>query len=342
MNISVSEPAVLRTVHVVSVGAALPESILTNDHLSQLVDTSDEWIRPRTGMRERRILPPDQDVSDLAAAAGRQALQRAGLDPQEIDLIILATSTSSDRFGTAPQVQYALGAPQALAFDVTAACTGFIYALSTASQFLATGTYQRALVIAADVLSRTVDWTDRGTCILFGDGAGAVVLEAGLPRDNHGLMSMELRTDGSGCGLLTLSMATTAHTLLDDIEVGSYQCQPIAMNGREVFKFAVSAVPEVIEKALFKAGISATDVKGYFLHQANQRILDGIVKRLEVDETRMASVVEYYGNTSGASVPIALDHWVSRGWFEPGDVGVMAGFGAGLTWGATVFRFGRA
>ncbi len=341
MNTLVSEPSRSRAVQLVSVGAALPEPVLTNDQISQFVETSDEWIRPRTGIGERRILPPQLGVVDLAVEAGQQALSRAGIDPQTLDLVILATSTGSERFGTAPQVQQGLGASRAVAFDLTAACTGFIYAVVTASQFLQTGLYQRALVIAADVLSRTVDWSDRSTCILFGDGAGAVVLEATDSLTERRLLGFELRTDGSGCHLLNLAMVTEAQTLVDDIQVGQYRHQPVTMNGREVFKFAVSSVPDIIEKLLFKTGTAATDVKGYFLHQANQRILDAIVKRLEVDPARMASVIEYYGNTSGASVPIAFNHWVNQGRFEAGDVGVMAGFGAGLTWGSLLFRYGR-
>ncbi|MEN9278147.1 MAG: beta-ketoacyl-ACP synthase III, partial [Thermostichus sp. DG_1_5_bins_95] len=329
------------TVRLVGVGAALPDPCLHNDDLSQLVETSDEWIWPRTGIRERRILPPQLSLVDLATQAARQALAQAQVHPQELDLILLATSTSADRFGSAPQVQAALGATQAVAFDLTAACTGFVFAVATATQFLQTGLYRRALVVAADVLSRTVDWTDRTTCVLFGDGAGAVVLEreaAGLsPLDKpQGILGIELRSDGSGSELLTLSMETEARPLVGSLRVGQYRCRPITMNGREVYKFAVQAVPEIIEKSLFRAGIPAEAVQGYFVHQANQRILDAVAKRLGVDPARMASVLEHYGNTSGASVPIALADWVEKGRFGPGDLGVMVGFGAGLTWGAIV------
>ncbi len=332
----------LQSVHIVGVGSALPESILTNDQLSTLVDTSDEWIRPRTGIGERRILKPELGLVDLGTTAGQRALEQAGLDPSQLDLIILATSTSSDRFGTAPQIQRQLGALQAVAFDLTAACTGFVFAVATAVQFLQTGTYQRALVIAADVLSRTVDWSDRTTCILFGDGAGAVVLEAAPPEIPTGILGMELRADGGGSELLTLSMTTEATSLGEIMQVGQYSCQPITMNGREVYKFAVTAVPEVIEKALFRAGISTQQVRGFFVHQANQRILDAIVKRLEIDPTSMPSVLDRYGNTSGASIPITLADSLLQGRFQSGDLGVFAGFGAGLTWGALVFRWGRS
>ncbi len=335
----------LPTVRLVGIGAALPDPCLHNDDLSHIVETSDEWIWPRTGIRERRILPPHLSVVDLAYRAATQALEQAQVQPQDLDLILLATSTSADRFGSAPQVQAALGATRAVAFDLTAACTGFVFAVATATQFLQTGLYRRALVVAADVLSRTVDWTDRTTCVLFGDGAGAVVLEADLPNSGRpgkqGILSIELRSDGSGSELLSLGMETEARPLVGSLQVGQYRCRPITMNGREVYKFAVHAVPEIIEKSLFRAGIPAESVRGYFVHQANQRILDAIAKRLQVGPEQVASVLDRYGNTSGASVPIALADWIEKGRFGPGDLGVMVGFGAGLTWGSIVFRWGK-
>lgn len=342
MLISASESVpTVRAVQLTGVGAALPEPLLTNDQLSRIVDTSDEWIWPRTGIRERRILSPEASLVDLAAEAARQALAQAELDPADLDLIVLATSTGLERFGSAPQLQAALGARRALAFDLTAACTGFIYATVTAAQFLRSGFHRRALVVAADVLSRTVDWSDRTTCVLFGDGAGAMVMEATDPLLGDGLLSQEVYTDGTGSELLALPFRTEVQTLVDDLRVGQYVADPIRMNGREVYKFAVNTVPDVIEKSLFQAGITANQVQGYFVHQANQRILDAIVKRLEIDPTRMASVLQQYGNTSGASVPIALADWVENRRFAPGDLGVMAGFGAGLTWGAITFRWGQ-
>jgi 3-oxoacyl-[acyl-carrier-protein] synthase-3 len=338
VNSYISASAALRSVQTIGVAAALPELVLTNDTLSQVVDTSDEWIRTRTGIRERRILPPDLSVVDLAESAARQAIANAGLEPTDLDLIVLATSTSADRFGSAALLQGQLGAKQAVAFDLAAACTGFVYAVTTAAQFLASGMYRRALVVAADVLSRTVDWSDRRTCILFGDGAGAMVLEAA---DTPGLLGMELRTDGTGSDLLTLKNHTEGLVLTDELQVGQYRPEFIAMNGREVYKFAVRAVPEIIEKTLFRSGLAAEDVKGYFLHQANQRILDAIAERLQIPTDRIASVLDRYGNTSGASIPIAIADWVEGGELRPGDIGLMAGFGAGLTWGAIAFRWGR-
>ena len=343
MLLSASEhpPSSLQAVQLTGVGAALPEPILSNDQLSQIVETSDDWIWPRTGIQERRILPPDLSLIDLALEAAQQALAQADLDPMDLDLIILAISTSVERFGSAPQLQAALGARRALAFDLTAACTGFIYGTATAAQFLRTGCYRRALVVAADVLSRTVDWTDRTTCILFGDGAGAMVMEAADPSLGEGLLSLEIYTDGSGSDLLALPFRTEVQSLVGDLQVGHYGADPIRMNGREVYKFAVNTVPEVIEKALFRAGLQVDQVQGYFIHQANQRILDAIVKRLEIDPESMASVIQQYGNTSAASVPIAIADWVEQQRLNCGDLGVMAGFGAGLTWGAIVFRWGR-
>ena len=328
----------LNAVQIVSVATAVPETVLTNDDLSQVVETSDEWIRPRTGIRERRILEPELSIVDLGAEAGQAALQRAGLQPMDIDLILLATSTSSERFGAAGAIQGRLGAKRAVAFDLTAACTGFVFAVATAAQFLRTGVYRRALVVAADVLSRTVDWSDRRTCVLFGDAAGAVVLEAGT---TPGLLGMELRSDGTGSDLLTLENRTEATQLTENVAVGHYRNQFIAMNGREVYKFAVREVPEVVEKTLFRSGLEAADIQGYFLHQANQRILDAIASRLKVSPDRFATILERFGNTSAASIPLALEDWVESGRLQTGQTALAAGFGAGLTWGAISFRWGR-
>ncbi|MGK7908231.1 MAG: beta-ketoacyl-ACP synthase III [Synechococcus sp.] len=322
----------------VSVATAVPDAVLTNDDLGKVVDTSDEWIRPRTGIRERRILEPERSIVDLGAEAAQAALMQAGLDPLDIDLIVLATSTSCERFGAAGAIQGRLGAKRAVAFDLTAACTGFVYAVATAAQFLQTGVYRRALIVAADVLSRTVDWSDRRTCVLFGDGAGAVVLEAGK---TPGLLGMELRSDGTGSDLLTLENHSEAVKLTDTISVGQYRNQFIAMNGREVYKFAVREVPEVIEKTLFHAGLKASDVDGYFLHQANQRIIDAIANRLKTPNEQFASIIDRFGNTSAASIPLALADWVESGKLQTGKIGLAAGFGAGLTWGAIAFRWGR-
>ena len=328
----------LHAVQLVSVATALPDGLVTNDDLSELVETSDEWIRTRTGIRERRILAPDRTIADLATEAAAAAIAKAELDPMDIDLLVLATSTGNERFGTAGVVQGRLGAKRAVAFDLTAACTGFVYAVATAAQFLQTGTYRRALIVSADVLSRTVDWSDRRTCVLFGDGAGAVVLEAG---QTPGLLGMELRSDGAGSELLTLRNSTQAHQLTETIASGQYQPEFITMNGREVYKFAVREVPEVIEKTLFHCGLQPENIDGYFLHQANQRILDSIASRLKVPTEKFASVIDRIGNTSAASIPLALADWVDSGKLTTGQTAIASGFGAGLTWGAIAFRWGR-
>ncbi|MCS7226077.1 MAG: ketoacyl-ACP synthase III [Gloeomargarita sp. SKYB31] len=310
---------------------------LDNHQLSQLVDTSDEWIVTRTGIRARRLVSAEQGVTDLAVQAAQNALAAAGLTPFEVELIILATSTPDDLFGSASLVQDRLGAKRAVAFDLTAACSGFVFGVVTAAQFLKTGAYRRAVVIGADVLSRWVDWQDRRTCVLFGDGAGAVVLEASA---QDRLLGFELQNDGSQNACLTLAYQGQPRPLIDDVTVtlGAYQF--IAMNGQEVYKFAVKRVPEVIEKALFRAGLTSDQVDYFVLHQANQRILDAVAAKLAVPPERMLSNLDRYGNTSAASIPIVLDEAVRSGHIQAGHTLVLAGFGAGLTLGALVCRWG--
>lgn len=318
-------------------GSAVPEMVLTNDALSAMVETNDEWIHSRTGIRERRVAPPTVYLRDLAAQAGAAAIASANLTVQDIDLIILATSTPDDLFGSASQVQGLLGAKQAAAFDLTAACSGFLFGLVTAAQFIRTGTYRRVLLIGADVLSRWVDWSDRRTCVLFGDGAGAVVLEAG---DGDNLLGFDLHSDGSMNGCLTLAYQPTDTPLNDAVAIAQGTYQAIQMNGQEVYRFAVKRVPEVIEKALFRANIKADEVDWLLLHQANQRIMEAVADRLKLPHERILSNLGAYGNTSAASIPLALDEAVRSGKVKPGDVIASSGFGAGLTWGAAIFRWG--
>jgi 3-oxoacyl-[acyl-carrier-protein] synthase III len=318
-------------------GSATPEPVLTNDELGDVVDTSDEWIRTRTGIGERHLLPPEQGLKDLAVLAGQRALAAAGVAATELDLVLLATSTPDDLFGGAAQVQVQLGAANAIAFDITAACSGFVVGLVTAAQFIRSGTYRKVLLIGADVLSRWVDWSDRSTCVLFGDGAGAVVLEAHT-QDN--LLGFDLRTDGSQSDCLTLPYRGVPHAIHAKASVGKGTYEPIQMNGREVYKFAVKRVPEIIEKALFHANISADRVDWLLLHQANQRILDAVATRLDIPPEKVLSNLAHYGNTSAASIPLALDEAVRDGRVNPGDIVASSGFGAGLTWGAAVFRWG--
>ena len=319
-------------------GSAVPQRSVSNDQLSEIVETSDEWIASRTGIRERQVAGDGESTSTLAAMAARRALEMAQVDAQTVDLILLATSTPDDLFGSASQVQAQIGAQRAAAFDITAACSGFIVGMSTAAQFIYSGAYQTVLLIGADVLSRWVDWGDRRTCVLFGDGAGAVVLQAG---NSDGLLGFELRSDGSQYSCLTLPYQSEGRSHSEAVTTQQGGFQPISMNGQEVYRFAVRQVPEVLEKAVYRAGLAIADIDWLLLHQANQRILDAVAKRLKVPGDRVISNMAVHGNTSAASIPLALDEWVREGKIQQGDIIAAAGFGAGLTWGATVFRWGQ-
>jgi len=323
-----SSPTALMGVRLIGSGASVPDRILTNHDLSQMVDTTDEWIASRTGIHERHIADSEADsVANLAAKAGQQAIAAAGLTPQDIDLIILSTSTTDDLFGTAGRVQKIIGADGAVAFDLVAACSGFVFGMVTAAQYIRTGVYKNVLLIGADVLSRWVDWHDRRTCILFGDGAGAVIMQASSPEQN-GLLGFELRSDGKGNDLLNVNY------------LGRSTFNPITMNGQEVYRFAVRRVPEVIEKALHYASLEVHDLDWLILHQANQRIIDAVVNRFGIDPAKAVSNMGKYGNTSAASIPIALNEWVQAGKIQPNHLVAIAGFGAGLSWGSAVFRWG--
>jgi 3-oxoacyl-[acyl-carrier-protein] synthase-3 len=319
-------------------GSATPATVLDNQSLSQLVDTSDEWIRTRTGIGNRRLASASESLSAIATAAGKNALAMAGITPAQIDLIILATSTPDDLFGTACQIQAQLGATQAVAFDMTAACSGFVFGLVTAAQYIRTGVYQNVLLIGADILSRWVDWEERRTCVLFGDGAGAIVLQAS---QSDRLLGFELRSDGTENHCLNLAYEAQAQQLIDGIEVGKGTYQPITMNGKEVYRFAVQRVPEAIDKALFRAKLSVEQVDWLLLHQANQRILDAIAERLNIPPHKVISNLAHYGNTSAASIPLALDEAVRQGQIKQDDIIAASGFGAGLTWGAAIFQWGK-
>ena len=311
-------------------GSAVPDRVLTNQDLAHMVDTNDEWIASRTGIRERHIADGVEDsVANLAAKAGQKAIAAAGLHPEDIDLIILSTSTSDDLFGTAGRVQKILGAEKAVAFDLVAACSGFVFGLVTASQYIRTGAYKNVLIIGADVLSRWVDWQDRRTCILFGDGAGAMVLQASSPdHPQNNLLGFEMRSDGKGNEFLNINY------------LGRNIFSPITMNGQEVYRFAVRRVPEVIEKSLHYAHIEVHDLDWLILHQANQRIIDAVVNRFGIDPAKAVSNMGKYGNTSAASIPIALDEWVQAGKIQKDHLVAIAGFGAGLSWGSAVLRWG--
>ncbi|MCC5616028.1 beta-ketoacyl-ACP synthase 3 [Nostoc sp. CHAB 5836] len=319
-------------------GSAVPATSLHNQALTELVETSDEWIATRTGIRQRRLAVASESLSGLATAASSQAIAAAGIRPEDLDLILLATSTPDDLFGSACQVQAQLGATNAVAFDLTAACSGFVFGLVTAAQYIRTGVYKNVLLIGADILSRWVDWEDRRTCVLFGDGAGAVVLQADK---SDRLLGFALKSDGTQNHHLNLAYAGASQELLTGVNVTKGTYQPITMNGKEVYRFAVQKVPEIIDKALFKANISVDQIDWLVLHQANQRIIDAVAQRLNIPEHKIISNLAQYGNTSAASIPLALDEAVQEGKIKPNDIVATSGFGAGLTWGAAIFRWGR-
>ena len=318
-------------------GSARLETQLDNNMLSQVVETSDEWISTRTGIRQRHLAAEEESLSSIAAKASQAAIAAAGLTAADIDLIILATSTPDDLFGSACQVQAAIGASHAVAFDLTAACSGFVFGVVTAAQFIQTGAYSNVLVIGADLLSRWVDWQDRTTCVLFGDGAGAVVMQRS---DRNQLLGFDMHSDGAMNGCLNLAYQSQSVPLINGVttQKGSYTA--ITMNGREVYRFAVNRVPEVLEKTLFRAELGPEDIDWLILHQANQRILDAVAKRVGLPNERVVSNMAKHGNTSAASIPIALDEWVRSGHIKTGDTIAVSGFGAGLTWGAAIFRWG--
>jgi len=318
-------------------GSATPDIVLENETLSMMVDTSDEWIATRTGIRRRRIAPPGQSLSDLASEAGRRAIAMSGIEAEQIDLVVLATSTPDDLFGSAARIQHQVGAKQAVAFDLTAACSGFLFGLVTVAQYLQTGVYRTALLIGADVLSRWVDWDDRTTCVLFGDGAGAVVLQA--QAGAAGLLGFDLHSDGSQSESLLLGYESQPRPLVNGMAADQGRYRFISMNGKEVYKFAVTKVPETIEKSLFRAGLTTEDLDWLLLHQANLRIVEAVAKRLNIAQDQAISNLQNYGNTSAASIPLALDEAVRSGRVQPGDLIAASGFGAGLSWGSAIFRW---
>jgi len=319
-------------------GSATPATSLDNQALTQLMETSDEWISSRTGIHSRRLAGVTESLTSLATVAASRALAMAGITPLELDLIILASSTPDDMYGSACQVQFSLGATNAVAFDLTAACSGFVFGLVTAAQYIRTGTYQNVLLIGADIHSRWVDWEDRGTCVLFGDGAGAIVMQA---NDSDRLLGFELRSDGSQNNSLNLAYQGKAKELVNGVSISQGIYKPLTMNGKEVYRFAIQRVPEVIDKALFKAKLSIDQIDWLLLHQANQRILDAVADRLHIPQHKVISNLAQYGNTSAASIPLALDEAVSQGKIQPNHIIVASGFGAGLSWGAAIFKWGR-
>lgn len=323
---------VLRSV-VTGVGGYLPETIVTNDELAKIVDTSDEWITERTGIRQRRRASADEPVSDLAVAAARRALEAAGRKPEDVDLIVVATTTPDLTFpATATIVQRKLGCPVAPAFDVQAVCSGFVYALSVADGFVARGRAKCALVIGAEEMTKLMDWTDRGTCVLFGDGAGAVVLECQAgegAKTDRGVLGFALMADGTKQDLLYVDggVSTTG-------QVGH-----LRMQGNQVFRHAVVNISDAILAAAADAGVKVSEVDWFIPHQANLRILEGVARRLGIDEQKVVTTVSEHANTSAASIPLAMDAAVSDGRIKKGDLLLIEAMGGGLTWGACVVRF---
>lgn len=324
--------AVIRSV-IRGVGAHLPRRIMTNADLARLVDTSDDWITERTGIRQRHIAEDGELTSDLGIAAARQALVRAGVDPVDIDLVICATATPDKTFpATAVRIQAGLGITKGAAFDLQAVCSGFVYGLATADNFLKAGQFKRALVIGAETFSRILDWSDRGTCVLFGDGAGAVVLEAQSQhgdRDDRGILATRLRSDGRFEDLLYVdggpgSTKTTGF---------------LRMNGREVFRHAVQKISGVIEETLLMSGFAADEIDLYVPHQANKRILDGIAKKLGVAPEKIVMTLSKHGNTSAASIPLALNQAFEEHRLAEGNLVLMEAMGGGFTWGAVLARW---
>jgi len=305
-------------------GSYLPPRVVTNAEFSQRLETSDEWIRERTGIAQRHIADESQASSDLALEASRAALQAAGARPGDIDLIIVATSTPDFIFpSTACLLQAKLGATDCPAFDVQAVCSGFVYALSTADKFIKSGQHKCALVVGAEVFSRILDWNDRGTCVLFGDGAGAVVLRAS---DTPGIHASVLRADGRHAGMLSVPGNVSGGKI-----IGSPFLQ---MVGNQVFKFAVKVLDEVGRETLALAGAGVEDVDWLIPHQANVRILDATARKLGIPPEKVVVTVDHHGNTSAASIPLALDEYVRAGRIRPGDRLLMEGVGGGFTWGA--------
>ncbi len=318
---------------VLGCGSYLPQRTLSNEELARSVDTSDEWIVQRTGIRERHIAAAGELTSDLGIAAARAALADAGLEAQSIDLIVLGTSTPDNTFpATAVAIQAGLGITGGAAFDLQAVCSGFVYALTAADGLLRTGSFKRALVIGAETFSRLLDWTDRTTCVLFGDGAGAVVLEARTQpgtREDRGILTSHLRSDGRHKNKLYVDGGPSSTGTVGQLR----------MEGREVFRHAVAMITDVVEDAFKATGYTAADIDWFVPHQANKRIIDGSAHKLGIDPAKVVVTVDRHGNTSAASIPLALAHARADGRIKEGDLVLLEAMGGGFTWGATLLRW---
>ena len=313
---------------IIGTGSALPALLVSNRELEKIVDTTDEWIRSRTGIESRHIAV-EETTTSMAIEAAKKALQDAKASPEELDLIIVGTISPDHYFpSTACEIQNALGAVNATAFDISAACAGFLFGLGIVDAYMKAGTVRTALVVGAETLSKVMDWNDRSTCVLFGDGAGAAVVRS----DESGIMSMVQGSDGARGNALTCE----GRRVNNPYKKNDTSLDYTKMNGQEVYKFAVKTVPKSIEEALLKANVNADDVKYFLLHQANLRIIEAVAKRLGQSIEKFPTNLQECGNISAGSVPVLLDHVNREGMLQKGDTIVLAGFGAGLTWGATV------
>lgn len=319
------------TTRIIGTGSYVPETIVTNEDLKQFMDTDDAWIRERTGICERRV-SISESTSDMAVEAAKKAIENAGINPEDIDIIVLATSTGDKCFpAAAMDVQAAVGAVNAVGFDITAACSGFIYALHIVHGFIAAGIYKTGLVVGSETVSKVLDWSDRSSAILFGDGAGAAVVKA----DEKGILHMLMGSDGTRSEVLECQSRSLGNCLTKTTpELGLMK-----MDGQEVFKFAVKKVPEIVRQVLKESGTDQEDIKLFLLHQANVRILEAASRRLKIPMEKIPVNIERYGNTSAASIPILIDELNRGGKLVRGDKLVLAGFGAGLTWGATLLEW---
>lgn len=321
----------MMTARIAGIGAYVPENLITNDDLAKIVDTNDEWIRTRTGIRERRI-SSGEGTRHLAAKAAERALAAAGVAPEELDIIILGTSSPDRNYPSdSCSVQAAIGAVNAVAFDISAACAGFIFAMNIVEGFFKAGIYKTALIIGAETLSKVTDWSDRGTCVLFGDGAGAAVLKA----EETGIIDMMMGADGTKGDVLACTSRTVGNFLTGTKpELGF-----MTMDGQEVFKFAVRKVPESVMELLQRTGTKKEDIKYYVLHQANERIIEAAARRLKEPMEKFPMTIGQFGNTSTASIPLLLDDMIQKDMLKRGDKIIMSGFGAGMTWGAVLMEW---
>ena len=328
----------MKKVTIKGTGSCAPKRVVPNSYFEKIIDTSDEWITTRTGIKERRIIEKGQAMSDLAALASASALQMAGISPDKLDLIIIGTSTADMLSPSAAcMVQYRLGAKKAVAFDVNAACPGFIYGLAVAQKFMQDVSYERALVVGGEIVSNRLDYKDRSTCVLFGDGAGAVVLGHSNGKDDGEILAMDIESDGDLWHLIHVpgggSRMPPSHEMLNE------GLQYLKMNGNEVFKHAVRTLVGSANKIMTQQGITSDEIDWFIPHQANIRIMEIVAERLGIPSEKVIVTVHKYGNTSAASIPVALDEAVRSGQIRKGDLILVNSFGAGLTWGAALFRY---